>query len=820
MSELEKKSRTRKSTKKTEKTDPEAKVKTKAKTKKKDVEEASDEGAEETTGSGKGLVIVESPAKAKTLKKYLGRNFDVKASVGHIRDLPKSKIGVDVENKFEPTYELIKGKQKVVEDLVKAAKRASKVYLAADPDREGEAIAWHVAQELKLPDSKIHRVLFNEITKPAVLKAIESPVELNKDRYESQQARRILDRLVGYKISPILWTKVKRGLSAGRVQSVAVRLISDREKEIAAFQAKAYWSISAKVRAVEAGQDFIARLVRVADQKLERTTIDTEQWANDIVAATEKGTWKIASVQQRARKRNPDAPFITSTMQQEASKRLYFSAKKTMTLAQQLYEGIELGDLGATGLITYMRTDSTRLSPDATKDARDYISSKLGENYIPKTPNEFKNKKNAQDAHEAVRPTSIQYTPEFVKPYLDHDQFRLYELIWKRYLACQMEPAQYDQTTVEIDVKGTDGKPYGYRATGSILRFPGFLAVWESPQEKDEKEEKDKEEVAEGELPDIKETSNINCKEVGNEKHMTQPPPRYSESSLIKELEEKGIGRPSTYATILSTIQDRKYVEKKENRFYPTELGQIVTDLLVESFSDVVDVAFTANMENQLDQIEEGQANWVKTLQDFYTPFSETLKTAAEKMRDIKREETPTDLDCPKCAKKLIIKWGRNGRFVACQGYPECRFTSEFTTTDGKVALVAQPTTDEKCPNCQSPMMVKTGRFGRFLACSAYPECKTTKAITTGIQCPECKQGELSEKRTRFGKSFYSCTRYPDCKYAIWDKPIKGRACPQCQHPFLVEKYTKRDGASIRCVNKECGFQEKVPDGTSAAPGA
>lgn len=811
--ELEKKTRTRKpkaatAKKAKESADTEAKVKTKAKSKKKAVEAAAavEEEIDESP-SGKSLVIVESPAKAKTLKKYLGRNFDVKASVGHIRDLPKSKIGVDVENKFEPTYELIKGKQKVVEDLVKAARRATKVYLAADPDREGEAIAWHVAQELKLPDHKIHRVLFNEITKPAVLKAIETPVELNKDRYESQQARRILDRLVGYKISPILWTKVKRGLSAGRVQSVAVRLISDREKEVLAFQAKAYWSISAKVRAQEAGQDFIARLVRVADQKLERTTIDTEQWANEIVAATDKAPWKIASVQQRARKRNPDAPFITSTMQQEASKRLYFSAKKTMTLAQQLYEGMELGELGATGLITYMRTDSTRLSPDAIKDARDYISSKLGENYIPKTPNEFKNKKNAQDAHEAVRPTSIQFTPEFVKPYLDHDQFRLYELIWKRYLACQMEPAQYDQTTVEIDVKGTDGKPYGYRATGSILRFPGFLAVWESPQEKEEKE--DKEEVAEGELPDIKETTTISPQKVANEKHMTQPPPRYSESSLIKELEEKGIGRPSTYATILSTIQDRKYVEKKENRFYPTELGQIVTDLLVESFANVVDVTFTANMENQLDQIEEGQANWVKTLQDFYTPFEETLKVAAEKMRDIKREETPTDLDCPKCQKKLIIKWGRNGRFVACQGYPECRFTSEFTTTDGKVALVAQPTTDEKCPNCQSPMMVKTGRFGRFLACSAYPACKTTKAITTGIQCTECKQGELSEKRTRFGKSFYSCTRYPECKYAIWDKPMK-RECPQCKHPFLVEKYTKRDGASIRCVNKECGFIEKV----------
>jgi len=780
------------------------------KPKKKEIEastapvEVEEEGSEDS-GSGKSLVIVESPAKAKTLKKYLGRAYDVKASVGHIRDLPKSTLGVDVENDFAPTYEMIKGKQKVVEELQKAAKKASKIYLAADPDREGEAIAWHVATELKIPDSKIHRVLFNEITKAAVLKALETPGVLNKARYESQQARRILDRLVGYKISPILWTKVQRGLSAGRVQSVAVRMISDREKEIKAFNAKAYWSVTARVLASEAKAEFEARLVKVAEQKIDRLSIDTEEWANEIVKATEKGTWKIGSVQQKARKRNPDAPFITSTMQQEASKRLYFSAKKTMTLAQQLYEGVELGEQGATGLITYMRTDSTRLSPDALKDARDYVTKTLGENYIPKAPNEFKNKKNAQDAHEAVRPTSIQWTPEFVKPFLDADQFKLYELIWKRYLACQMEPALYDQTSVEIEVKGTDGKNYGYRANGSILRFPGFLAVWQSEDEK--------EETPEGELPDINEKTRVSCQKVVNEKHMTQPPPRYSESSLIKELEEKGIGRPSTYAAILSTIQDRKYVEKKENRFYPTELGQIVTDLLVESFPNIVDVTFTASMENQLDLVEEGEANWVKILSEFYTPFQETLKVAAENMRNLKAEETPTDLDCPKCAKKLIIKWGRNGRFVACQGYPECRFTSEFTTTDGKIALVVQPTTDEKCPNCASPMMVKTGRFGRFLACSAYPGCKTTKAITTGIKCPECKEGELSEKRTRFGKSFFSCSRYPECKYAIWDKPIK-RECPACKSPFLTEKYTKKDGASVRCPNKECGFVEKVGEGT------
>ncbi len=759
-------------------------------------------------GRGKGLVVVESPAKAKTLKKYLGRNFDVKASVGHIKDLPKSTLGVDVEKNFKPTYELIKGKQKVVDELTKAAKKASKVYLAADPDREGEAIAWHVAEELNLPKEKIHRVLFNEITKVAVLKAIENPIELNRARYESQQARRVLDRLVGYKISPILWTKVRRGLSAGRVQSVAVRIIAEREKEVLAFVPKAYWTIQATLDGEK--KEFLARLYRVGEQRIERTDIDTEEWANQIVAAAQGGSWKIQSVQQKSRKRNPDAPFITSTLQQEASKRLYFSAKKTMTLAQQLYEGIEIGEEGAQGLITYMRTDSTRLSNDALNDARKQIEDSFGKKYLPPQPLEYKNKKNAQDAHEAVRPTSTQFTPEKVKQYLDADQFKLYELIWKRYLACQMEPAVFDQTTVDMDVKGKDGKDYVYRSTGSVLRFDGFLVLWQASEE-----DKNADEILATQLPDLTEQSNINCKGVLHEKHMTQPPPRYSESSLIKELEEKGIGRPSTYAAILSTIQDRKYVEKRENRFYPTELGGLVTDLLVENFKNIVDVEFTANMEEQLDLIEEGSANWIKTLSAFYTPFEETLKNAAEKMRNVKKEETPTDLKCPKCEKPLIIKWGKNGKFVACQGYPDCRFTSEFETQpDGTFKLVAQPTTDEKCEKCSSPMVVKTGRFGRFLACSAYPKCKTTKAITTGIQCPECKLGELSEKRTRFGKSFYSCTKYPTCKYAIWDKPIK-TPCPQCAHPFIVEHYTKKEGASLRCVNKECGYNVPKPESSS-----
>jgi len=789
----EKKTRGKKiSPKKTEKAAPKKPAKKRAKA------AAVSDGAEGLgLGKGKGLVVVESPAKAKTLKKYLGKNFDVKASVGHIRDLPKSVLGVDVENGFAPTYELIKGKQKVVEDLVKASLKASKVYLAADPDREGEAIAWHVAEALQ------HRVLFNEITKAAVIKALENPITLNKDRYEAQQARRILDRLVGYKISPILWTKVRRGLSAGRVQSVAVRMIVEREREVAAFKPQAYWSVAAKMHGES--KDFNARLVRVAEQKLERTTIDTQEWADAIVQDAQNAAWSVAAVQQRQRRRNPDPPFITSTLQQEASKRLYFSAKKTMTLAQQLYEGVEIGAEGAQGLITYMRTDSIRLSDIAIKDARDTVEKQFGKEFVPAQPLEYKNKKNAQDAHEAVRPTSIEFPPEKVKPFLDLDQFKLYDLIWKRYLACQMEQAIFDQTSVEIEAKAENGKSYGYRASGSILRFEGFLVLWQSENEESDDGLGER-------LPELTDRSVVATQSVANEKHMTQPPPRFSESSLIKELEEQGIGRPSTYAAILSTIQDRKYVEKKENRFYPTELGVLVTDLLIESFPNIVDVQFTATMEGQLDQIEDGERNWVQTLSDFYKPFEITLKDAQEKMRDVKREETPTNLACPKCEKPLVIKWGRNGKFVACQGYPDCRFTSEFKAElDGVIHLVAQPTTDEKCPNCSEPMMVKSGRFGRFLACSAYPKCKTTKPITTGIQCPECKEGELSEKRTRFGKSFYSCTKYPACKYAIWDKPFK-QPCPQCQNPFLVEHYTKKEGASIRCPNKECGYNVPKPD--------
>lgn len=750
----------------------------------------------ETPASGKGLIIVESPAKARTLKKYLGSNFDVKASVGHIKDLPKSSLGVDLENDFAPTYEIIKSKKKVVEEITKAAAKAPNIYLASDPDREGEAIAWHVADEIKGSKSKIHRVLFHEITKPAVLKALETPEPLNRDRFESQQARRVLDRLVGYKISPLLWIKVRRGLSAGRVQSVAVRIIVEREREIAAFVPKAYWTILALLEA-GAEKQFAARLVKVGEEKIDRLGIEQEARAKTIVESARSASWKIVSITQKQKLRHPYPPFITSTLQQEASKKLYFSAKKTMRIAQQLYEGIELGKEGAQGLITYMRTDSTRLSDEAVRDARKIISKMFGKDYVPDAPNIYKNRKGAQDAHEAVRPTSLVFDPLYVKPYLDADQCKLYDLIWKRFLACQMSAAVFDQTAVDLEAKGTDGAVYGFRANGSVLRFPGFLTLWQTEEDQEDQ----------GGLPVLSESTPITCRDVTGEQHFTQPPGRFSESSLIKELEEQGIGRPSTYAAILFTIQDRKYVEKKENRFYPTELGSLVNDLLVENFADVLDIQFTATMEDELDQIEEGKRHWVDTLRGFYSPFEKDLKAAAKSMRNVKGEETPTDLSCPKCKKPLVIKWGKNGKFVACRGYPECRFTSEFTKEGTRVTLVAQPVTSEKCASCGAPMVVKTGRFGRFLACSAYPECKTTKAITTGIACPECGQGELSEKKTRFGKMFYSCTKYPTCKYALWDKPRK-TSCPSCGHPFLVEKFSKKEGASIRCPNQECGYRE------------
>jgi DNA topoisomerase-1 len=759
---------------------------------------------------GTTLVVVESPAKAKTIKKYLGAGFVVKASVGHVMDLPKSKIGVDVENGFQPVYEVIESKKKVVAELKAAAKLADRVFLATDPDREGEAIAWHVYQQIKRAKIPAQRILFNEITKKAIQEAILKPLELNKDLYDAQQARRVLDRLVGYQISPILWKKVRRGLSAGRVQSVAVRLVVDREEEIGRFVPVEYWSIEADLKA-QLPPQFRAKLIKLDGQKAE---LPSEAVTTPLVEEIRKKPFVVSEVTRKERRRNAPPPFITSKLQQDAANRLGFTAKKTMTLSQRLYEGVELGDEGQTALITYMRTDSVRLSPDAIAGARAYVTERWGKDYLPAEGVQFKTKKSAQDAHEAIRPTSLEYPPEKVKAFLERDMFRLYELIWNRFVACQMVPAVFDQTTADIAAGRAT-----FRATGQILKFPGYLAVYgqeaeappeEAGAEKMEGEDEEKGDVAR-QLPPLEAGMKLELVQLLSEQHFTQPPPRFTEASLVKELEEKGIGRPSTYAAILSTIQDKEYVEKKENRFFPTDLGKIVTELLLAAFPKVMDVQFTARMEEELDEVEEGKIGWVSVLDEFYEPFKKSLKAAESQMRDVKREETPTALVCEKCGSPMVIKWGRMGRFLACSGYPECKNTKDFVEEDGKIRVVEDIPTDEVCPTCGKPMINKRGRFGRFLACSDYPTCKTTRPITLkGIVCPE-DGGGLAERKSRFGKSFWGCVNYPNCKFAAWDRPIP-EPCPKCGKPYLLSKYSKKEGPYIACADKECGYRREAPD--------
>jgi DNA topoisomerase-1 len=773
----------------------------------------------EPNSAGKGyLVVVESPAKAKTIKKYLGRNYSVKASVGHVKDLPKSKLGVDPENGFAPTYEVIAGKRKALSEIKKAASASAMTYLATDPDREGEAIAWHIAEEVAGDGVQVQRVLFNEITKKAVQEAIQHPLALDKAKFESQQARRVLDRLVGYEISPILWKKVRRGLSAGRVQSVAVRLVVDREREIAVFVPVEYWTLDAELAAT-LPPAFVARLSKLDGEK---AAIGDRATAEALQKELAEAVFTVTKVERRERRRNPAAPFITSKLQQEAANRLHFSAKKTMMLAQRLYEGIELGPEGAVGLITYMRTDSVRLSEDAVAEARSYIGGKYGKEFLPEKPIVYRSSKRAQDAHEAIRPTSLEYSPERVQPFVEPDMYRLYELIWRRFLACQMMPAVYDQTTVDI----TAGRGV-FRAAGNLLKFEGYLAVYgEKPDEPDaprgqtngagvaptaEEEAAAEESKA---LPPLEEGDRLTLNRLLPEQHFTQPPPRFTEASLVKELEEKGIGRPSTYAAILSTIQDKEYVEKRENRFYPTELGTLVTDLLVKAFPRVIDVAFTAGMEEQLDEIAEGASDWVKVLSDFYAPFKVELVAAEAQMRDVKREETPTDLKCDRCGSPMVIKWGKMGRFLACSGYPECKNTMDFEQQpDGTIVPVKEQVTDKLCEKCGRPMAIKRGRFGRFLACTGYPECKSSQPLSLGIPCPNGCGGELTERRTRRGKIFYGCNRYPECTFAAWDKPLLEK-CPECASPYLVQRYSKRDGPYIACPNSlkggSCTYRRNV----------
>jgi DNA topoisomerase-1 len=784
-----------------------------------EAEPAAEKPAPKGKGPGTTLVVVESPTKATTIKKYLGAGYVVKASVGHVKDLPRKTMGIDVENDFAPHYEVIEGKKKVLAEIKAAAKKAFRVLLAPDPDREGEAIAWHIAEELRPSNSNIQRVLFNEITKKAVNEAILRPLELDARKFESQQARRILDRLVGYEISPVLWVKVKRGLSAGRVQSVAVRLVVDREAEIGAFVAEEYWSIEATV---EGGvpPPFTARVVKLDGQKASMTNEGETRALVDLVTAA---TLVVASVERKERRKNPPPPFITSKLQQEASSKLRFSPKRTMGLAQRLYEGVELGDEGPAGLITYMRTDSTRISNDALTEVRAYIAARYGQDRVPAEPNTFRSKKGAQDAHEAIRPTSTRFDPETVRQLMlasgdrdareIEDLVKLYTLIWNRFVACQMIPAVFDQTAIDIEAGRV-----GLRASGQVIKVLGFLEVYAETVEDAASEDE-----STGSLPEVKEGETLRLLEARPEQHFTQPPPRFSEATLVKELEEKGIGRPSTYHAILSTVQDRGYVEKREARLYPTELGIMVNGLLVKSFPEIVSTDFTAQMEERLDEVEEGRQEWVGLLRDFYTPFQVDLQKAKVEMRDVKREETPTEHVCEKCGKVMVIKWGRNGHFLACSGYPECRNTKEYIrAADGSIQVVATTReTNEKCPACGSPMIIRRGRFGEFLACSRYPECKTTSPISIGVACPRPNcGGYLTEKRSKRGKVFFGCANYSKtkCDFVSWDRPIL-RACPSCEAVFLVEKVSKA-GVRIRCIAEGCGYSVDKEDADAAAAAA
>ncbi len=797
----------------------------------------------------KNLVIVESPAKAKTIGKYLGKDFTVKASLGHVKDLPKKNLSVDVDNDFTPVYEVIEGKKKLIAELKAAAKGTENIYLAADPDREGEAICYHLQEELKdakptKNSPKIFRVMFNEITKNAIQKAFEKPTAVNLHLVDAQQARRVLDRLVGYKISPLLWDKVRRGLSAGRVQTVALRLIVDREREIKAFITREYWSIDVNLAAKKPPQ-LTAHLAKKNDENVE---IPNEATAQAIVAAVDGVDYIVRSVTNKEKRRNPVPPFITSTLQQEAARKLRFSVKRTMMLAQKLYEGVELGkEEGATGLISYMRTDSVRVSNDALDEVRAMIADRWGAEYRPATANIYKGKKDAQDAHEAVRPTSAMRTPESVEKFLAEDEMKLYRLIWMRFVASQMTPAVFDQTTIDVDAKGKDGAAYLFRATGSVPKFDGFLKVYQ--EGKDEKDEEDEE--LKNKLPAVVAGEILKFKAILPEQHFTEPPPRFTEATLVKELEAKGVGRPSTYASILSTIQEREYVRKDGGKFTPTELGMVVTDLLLESFDDLFDVTYTARMEGQLDDIEEGKLDWHVAMSDFYERFQKDLKHAERHMTDIKRMEEPTDQICEKCGKPMVIKWGRHGKFIACTGYPECTNTREIAQEG-----VTEQDEAEYCDNCGRPLVLKKGRFGQFLACSGYPDCKTTKQLgagqkpqdvpldeacpqcsnklvkkfgrfgefiacsnyptckyvkqkTIGVKCPNCSEGEIIERRSKRGKTFYGCNRYPECDFVAWGKPLAEK-CPECGGSYLIEKFLKA-GAFAQCPNAECKFKKPLP---------
>jgi DNA topoisomerase I len=743
----------------------------------------------------KALVVVESPAKAKTINKYLGSDYKVVASMGHVRDLPKSKLGVDVEEGFEPSYEVIASRKKVLKELKDAAKGASDIYVATDPDREGEAIGWHLAEELGAGNKKkIRRLMFNEITKKGVLAAMEHPTTINKQMVDAQQARRVLDRLVGYSLSPLLWDKIRRGLSAGRVQSVAVRLIVDREREIQAFVPVEYWSLHARLKAKQP-PEFTATLREVDGEK---ASLADEATTQALMARLDGARFLVRSVTRGERKRNPAPPFITSTLQQDAGRKLGFSAKKTMTVAQQLYEGVEVGADGPVGLITYMRTDSVRIAAEAQAEARAWATSRLGAEYLPEAPPTYKSRGSAQEAHEAIRPSDVNREPKALARFLTKDQLALYRLIWERFLASQLMPALYDTVAADL-VAG----PTVFRAQGQTMKFRGFTAVYVESREEDETAD---DEDAESAIPLLEEGEVLTLLGLDPKQHFTQPPPRFTEASLIKLLEEQGIGRPSTYASILGTIiNDRGYVRRERRTLFATELGIEVTDLLLPFFKDIMNVEFTAQMETELDKVEEGDLDWVDAVQDFYKPFQRDLADAKKRMRNIKGG-VETGEACPECGEPLKERWGRFGKFIACSAYPECKYKKNLP---GNERPEDQPT-DEICPTCGKPMVIKHGRFGKFIACSGYPECKTTKPVTLGIACPETGcTGQIVERRSRKGRTFFGCSAYPNCKFVVWQRPVN-EPCPKCGAPFVTERVLKNRTVRSCARKNECDFEREV----------
>ena len=764
----------------------------------------------------KDLVIVESPAKARTVQRFLGRNYVAKASMGHVRDLPKTKIGVAVEDdSFSPTYRVMNDKRKVVSDLSKEAKKADVVYLATDPDREGEAISWHLMEAAKIPLDKTRRVVFHEITREAIQEAFDHPRELDYNLIDAQQARRVLDRLVGYRLSPVLWGKVKRGLSAGRVQSVALRLVVDREREIDAFQPVEYWTIDANfVKSVLEGEkrvEFKAALHSLKGNRKKLEIPDGDQAAS-LVSDLEGAEYAVDDVRKRQTRSRPAPPFITSTLQQEASRKLRFTARRAMRVAQQLYEGLNIGDEGSVGLITYMRTDSTNVAASALKEAGEFVKREFGPEYAPKSPRVYTRKvKGAQEAHEAIRPTSIARTPRSIRSYLNDEQFRLYDLIWKRMLASQMTDALFDSTRVNVEAKSRKSDTeYIFRAQGSVMKFPGFRALYMEGNDDAASENEDT-----PPLPELAKGDALDCLGLKSDQHFTQPPPRFTEATLIRALEEQGIGRPSTYAPILATIMDRDYVQKEKNRFVPTRLGIVVTDLLTANFPDIMDVGFTASMEERLDDVAEGERAWEPMLKDFYHPFDRSIEKAMKEAERVPREllDEQTDEVCEKCASPMVIKSGRYGRFLACTGYPECKNTRPVESEEERaIRELVSEETDEFCEKCERPMAVKTGRNGRFLACTGYPECKNAKPFRVGVNCPDCG-GDLVERKSRGrnGSIFYGCVNYPECKFAA--NPL-AQPCPDCGK-LLVTRGRSRKNA--RCLDEACGFMGAAPDSSAEA---